>query len=670
MSISTLSKVKIYFHHENKEKLIQRLQELACLHVVDFKETVTAKTHEELIINTEITDIELEKKINDLGFVIRCLSPFEKKSGFLNMLAGSKVLLSTEEYDSVLNSYDETDTVKVVRALEKEEHALLTEITNNEAMIRELEPWKSLDINLEEIKDTQRTCMRLGKVPLNKLTPLKDSLEKITDLYELHEVNALSESACILISYMKEFEDEVEDALTIYSFERKDFLKQSGRVSDIISSYLKKDEEDDKRLAEIAVELLAYAKELPKLKVKYDHLFNEYKKKRVEQNFGRTERVSLVDGYVDSEDLPKLKELIESEFEFAELEEVEISKDEKIPTKLKNKSASTQSFELVLDLYGMPANRSFDSTRFLMPFFAVFFGLCLTDGGYGILLVLFSAFMIKKYRPIFGSSKLMRMLLICGIATIGAGAITGGWFGDIIDKLPDSMSGLKSAKNSMKLFDPMEQTMVFFMLSLALGYTHIMFGLTMGFIKHVKDGELKEGLCTKMTWIVFLGSLLLWVLALQGVIPAGLTAPSKFILILAAVSIVLFSETGAKSIGIKIASGLYNLYGASSYVGDLLSYLRLLALGLASGVIAVVINQMCALAMEIPYAGMVIAAIVFVGGHIFNMVLSGLGAFVHTLRLNYVEFFPKFFVGGGKMFKPFKMEPSYMIFNDEEGGNS
>ncbi|MFC1855133.1 V-type ATP synthase subunit I [Thermodesulfobacteriota bacterium] len=644
---------------------MKRLQELACLHVVDFKETVLAKDHEDMVSQSDFINPEVEKKINDLNFAIRCLQPFEKKTGILNMLVGKKVLLTKREYEDIVKDFDESDIVKEVRALESEEHALLTEITNNEAIISELAPWKSLNVKVEELTDTKTTCIRLGKLPANKVNNLRDTLDKITNLYELNEINSSSESTYILISFMNEFEDTIEDALTMENFERKDFLKQSGKISDIIASCVAKDKKADDRLKAIGAALQEYSKHLSKLKVMFDHTLNQYGKLRVEQNFGKTDNVNLLEGYIDSADLSTLKDSIEGEFKFAQVEEVELGKDETVPTKLKNKGV-TQSFEVVLDLYGMPSSKSFDSTSYLMPFFAVFFGFCLTDGGYGILLALFSIFMIKKYKPIFGKSKLMWVLFVSGITTIFVGAITGGWFGDIVDLMPASMDGLKGLKDSVKLFDPIKQPMVFFMLSLALGFIHIMFGLVIGLIKHIKDGELKEALCTKFTWIMFLMSILFWVFAMQGIFMAGAAGFFKTLFIASAVAIVLFSETGASSIGIKIASGLYNLYGATSYFGDLLSYLRLLALGLASGVIAVIVNKMAGLTMDIPVVGFIIAAIVFVGGHVFNLVLSGLGAFVHTLRLNYVEFFPKFFVGGGKIFTPFEMESSYLIFDEEK----
>jgi vacuolar-type H+-ATPase subunit I/STV1 len=206
MSISTLAKVNILFHDENKEQLIHRLQELACIHVVDFKETVIAKSHEDLIIKEELSDTKLEKSLNDLRFAITCLSPFRKESGLLSMIAGKKVVLSKKEYQNILESFNESEIVKKVIALEKEEHKLLSEITNNETVMRELDPWKGLDIDIEGVKDTETTCVRLGKLPANKLGNLKKSLEKITTLYELMEINAVGESVYVLICFMKEFE--------------------------------------------------------------------------------------------------------------------------------------------------------------------------------------------------------------------------------------------------------------------------------------------------------------------------------------------------------------------------------------------------------------------------------------------------------------------------------
>ncbi len=541
---------------------------------------------------------------------------------------------------------------------------MLTEITNNVSVIRELEPWRNIGIDVENIRDTNTNHIRTGIIKAGKLKSLRDSLDGITDLYALHEINTVGEAVYVMLTYMKEFDDLISDALTIAGFERKESKGYSGRIPDIIEKYIQKDEKDDALLAHIGRELTDHAHYLPKLKVMYDNVYNQYERDRVKRNFGGTDSVSMFEGFVDEEEFDKLKEALESRFKSAQVEKGVIHEGEKVPTKLKN-SGVTKSFEIVLDMYGMPTVKSFDPTAYLMPFFAIFFGLCLTDGGYGVILAVLSIYLIKRHKLVFGDSKLMWVLLISGLTTIAVGAITGGWFGDIIDYLPASFEGVKNFKNSMILFDPMQESMVFFMISLVLGFIHILFGLSMSFVKYVRDGHLYEGMCTKMTWIVFLLSVCLWILAQNGVAPLSLAAPAKYVFLTSCLAIVFLSETQAKSMGVRLAGGFYNLYGASSYVGDILSYLRLLALGLSSGVIAVVINVICKLALGIPYVGVIVAVLLFVGGHIFNVAISALGGFVHTLRLNYVEFFPKFFEGGGRLFTPFKMESNYMIFNDE-----
>ena len=465
---------------------------------------------------------------------------------------------------------------------------------------------------------------------------------------------------------MKELEIAIEDALTVHGFERKDFQRQSGRVRDIIDSYVKKDENDEKRLNQIGDEFNKYAKDVPKLKVKNDHLFNEYQRIKAEQRFGKTTNVSLIEGFVSEKDLPVLKESIERNFKYASVNEMAITDNDAVPTKLEN-TGVTKSFELVLDLYGMPSSKSFDPTVFLMPYFLIFFGFCMTDGGYGILLSLIALFLIKKYKPIFGDSKLMWVLFAGGLATIAVGAITGGWFGDIIDYLPDSMSGVKALKDKMMLFDPLKQSMVFFVVALGIGFSHLIYALTLSFVRFIQIGKAFDGICDKLTWIIFLVSLLLFVLASNGVLPQNLAIIFKYSFIGAGAAIALLTGRGASSIPTKLASGLYNLYGGTAYVGDTLSYLRLLALGLTSGVIANVINNICKLAYNgLPYFGVILAILIFVGGHLFNLAMGILGSFVHTLRLNYAEFFPKFFEGGGKKFVPFKKDLTYTIFNDEE----
>jgi V/A-type H+-transporting ATPase subunit I len=309
----------------------------------------------------------------------------------------------------------------------------------------------------------------------------------------------------------------------------------------------------------------------------------------------------------------------------------------------------------------MPQHIEFDPTALLTPFFAVFFGLCLGDVGYGLIIIAAMAYFIVKMQ---GDKKLLWLLLVCSIFAVGAGVMTGSWFGDAPQQLAERFGWTFLVKIQQKLmwFDPLKQPMIFFKLALGLGYFQIMTVIVAALIHNIRRKDFISALCDRITWLVMLNCLVLFLFGGK----IGLSAKTCSVLgkvaIAPAVVIVLFSQRQGPWPG-RLGMGVYNLFSTIFYMGDVLSYLRLMALGMVGGGMAMAINIMAKTAAQVPYVGIIIAIMVLVGGHLFNTIMSALGAFVHTIRLQFVEFFPKFLSGGGLMFEPLSKEYKYIYMN-------
>jgi len=439
-------------------------------------------------------------------------------------------------------------------------------------------------------------------------------------------------------------------------FEAISFEKMEGTVSELLEEC-----EDD--LARIGVELgdanqkaAELATERLTLKILYDHYRNLLSREQTQAAAPATEHVVLIEGWVKTKDYRKLEEIV-GRFAATSVGEMDIAEGEEIPVEIDNNKA-VRPFEMVTRLYGMPQHFEVDPTLFLAPFFALFFGLCLTDAGYGLVMIAALAYFVKKTQ---GDKKLFWMLIICSAMTVVAGAVTGSWFGNAIQEFIPGLDGLRRA---LIWFDPLEKPMMFFGLSLGLGYIQIMAGLVIAFGHNLLRKNYVAAVCDQLTWLVMLNSIVIFGFSKVGAINPAVGGLFGKIALIPALTIVLFSQREG-GWGGRLGMGAYQLFSTIFFLGDVLSYLRLMALGMVTAGLGMAINVITKIVADIPVVGWILGALVFAGGHLFNISISGLSAFVHTLRLQYVEFFPKFLTGGGKLFEPLRKGFKHIYVKEE-----
>ena len=274
--------------------------------------------------------------------------------------------------------------------------------------------------------------------------------------------------------------------------------------------------------------------------------------------------------------------------------------------------------------------------------------------GYGLLLSILSGIVIYKFKPKGTVEKLLKLLCLCGISTVVWGALFGGWFGDVIAQVTSGRIELKPL-----WFNPVEDPMKLLIWSFAFGVIHLYAAMGIKAYEAIKKGKILDAVFDTGFWYVFLtGLILLLVGGKAGTI-------GKYMALSGAALLILTQGRTEKNVFKKLTKGVGSLYNAVGFMSDVLSYSRLLALGLATGVIASVINTIGTL-FGFNVIGIIVFAVAFIGGHSFNILINALGAFVHASRLQYVEFYGKFFEGGGKPYKPFKINTKYVnIINNE-----
>jgi len=644
MAIAGMRKIQILVHRDVQERVMKRIQEIERLQITDVKESVTAEHHPDLVSGIEVSDEGPERRLSRIESTLDFLSSVQEKKGFLSGLIPPKIILSPEQYQSIVEEYDEDTTVSRCRELDQERTELVSAVTKLEGIIEQLRPWLALDCPLVGIGSTEHVAIFLGTLTLEALGDFSEKSSEMTEQMVVETVSQDREKAYLLICVHKEISPQVSELLKRLGFEKAGLPELSGKPQDEYEQALKQIDENLQRIHEIEDHSKEYLKDRQNLQILHDHLYGQLQCARIEAKLGQTEKACVIEGWIPQSELRTFEATLKKEFDHLAIIPLDPSAREIPPIALENSQTFVRPFEVVTELYGMPNSREYDPSPLLAPFFFVFFGLCITDAAYGVIITLLFLYLMRRFKVTLGRAKLVGLLFFGGISTILMGAMTGGWFGDLASYLPPWLDGVRRMRLSLMLFDPMEQVLVFIT---------------------IREGNLVDAFCGPFPWLTLLNGLVFFGLSKGDVFSPFVGGLGKWVAILSALAIVLLTDRSSSSWFARIAWGVYGLYGITSYVGDVLSYLRLFALGLATGIIAMVVNLLADMLRGAPYVGWLLFAIIFVMGHMFNILINGLGAFVHTLRLQYVEFFPKFFEGGGRPYQPFRKEARYTIIAEK-----
>ena len=360
-----------------------------------------------------------------------------------------------------------------------------------------------------------------------------------------------------------------------------------------------------------------------------------------------TEKTVLLTGWVPAPLQEKTEKLLTeygAAYEFCDPEE-----GDDVPVSLSN-NAFAKNFEPVMAMFSLPAYKTFDPTALMSVFYVVIFGLMFADVGYGAILLAGCLAGLKLLHPKEGLKRMMKMFAFCAVACIIGGVLFGGYFGDLPNALRQNFGGATDVKSPAVMFDMIENPMGFLVVSLIMGAVHLLCGMGIKFYILAKSGHWFDAVFDVGSWyVLFLGLGLYALIGTPGLIVAGVGA----------LMLICTQGRQEKSIIMKIGKGVLSLYDIVSYASDLLSYSRILALGLASAVIASVVNLLGTMGGP-TVGGIILFIFVFLIGHIINFLVNILGTYVHTSRLQYIEFFGKFFESGGKEFSPLTYETKYV----------
>ncbi|RKY06371.1 MAG: hypothetical protein DRP66_08935 [Planctomycetota bacterium] len=642
MAIAQMTKVMIASHRSEAARVLEALQQAGIVQVLDAERAMVSKDWPELHVEARRPK-DLEDMVLRLDKAIVFLKAYAGDEAGVSMFS-PLVVVDKKKYSAVVDGKEALELLEKTEVVESDIERLSTERENVSGRLDGLLPWKAVQTPVEEMRQLRTANCFTGLLPHQHFDEITAELAELGAAVE--PVGGSGNMHACIIACMADAAGDVQKILRSGDFEAVSFEGMTGTVGELIADCREKLVEIEKGLEDARKKAAEIAKKRLSLQILYDHYQNLLGREATRANAPATESVVLLEGWVKTKDFKRLEKLV-SGFGASSVDKMDIAEGEEPPVEIEN-SKTIRPFELVTRLYGMPDPIDVDPTAFLAPFFAIFFGLCLTDAGYGLVMIAVFWYLAKKMQ---GDKKLMWMLVICSVLTVIAGALTGSWFGNAIQEFAPWLEPVRL--RILKLgFDPLEEPMKFFGLSLGLGYIQIITGIVIAFIHNLRRKEYVAAIFDQLTWLVMINSILLFGLGKAGTIPPGIGSIFGKAALVPAVAIVLFSEREG-GWGGRLGMGAYQLFSTIFFLGDVLSYLRLMALGMVTAGLGMAINVIAGIVGEIPYGiGYVLGALVFVGGHAFNLVLSGLSAFVHTLRLQYVEFFPKFLTGSGKIFEP------------------
>lgn len=533
-----------------------------------------------------------------------------------------------------------------------------TEINRLQTLIAGLEPWKTSDIPVE-VTETKFATVLYGTVNVKtNAEQLKtDVLQQVSSAV-VEEIGSDKQQRYFALLCLKEEKELLYETLRKYNFATIALPEGKGTPKELIAAYQKEIETLQQCIEQKQKELADLAEAKQDIEYLYDSLCIRRDRAKIVGDMLNTETVFYFDGWFPKRCQDAVEKLLK-QYEFY-YEIVEPDADEEVPILLHNNGVVT-AFEGVTSMYSLPSRHDIDPTAVLAPFYFLFFGLMLSDAAYGIILSVGCAIMLKKYKPEGNMYRMIKMFFYCGISTFMWGALFGGWFGDFFTVAAKTIFGIDFVIHPI-WFNPLEEPMKLLIFSLILGGIHIFVGMGVQAYMYIRDGHALDAVLDIGLWYLLLIGLVLF--GIGGNLNDTAVTIGKYMAIVGAVGILLTGGRKKKGLG-KITGGLGSLYGITSYLSDVLSYSRLLALGLATGVVAQVINTLGALAGG-GVVGSIVLILVFLFGTVFNLAINALGAFVHSCRLQYVEFFGKFYTGGGREFRPFGRKTKYIKILEEE----
>lgn len=620
---------------EHREAILQALQSICAVQLISIGEG-------------EQSSAAAEGRVQRLQSAEELLKPYAGKAGF-----GPKPEATRQELEE-----DIQPALEICAELEGLQRRIAQNGSDTEKrrlQLGSLLPWADMTDPLETVRSTASLKVMTGTVPVDGVNALMET-GALVQLY-----GGEKERAALVICPNEEYAG-IAPSIRATGFQEKGFGDIRGTASENIQRLRTEIEALEAERAQLETRLAGFAPKREEIRRALDGAAIDRDREQSKEALAHTKTAFLLTGWVREDMTEKVRREIEKITDVYYLGFEDPSEGDAVPTVLKNSRLITP-YEAVTNLYSLPAYGTIDGTPLMAPFYFIFFGMMLSDTVYGAVLALGAWAFLKYIKPRGMMENLAKVLLMGGISTIFMGLLFGTCAGV---SWPVIFRGT-ALENTFPIIDSSADPIAMLALCAAMGIIQMFYAVFIAAYSCIKHRDWAGAIVDNLSWVFIITGLLLMAAPSLG-LPAALGTAGKWMAIGFAAVVLLFAGRSKKNVAGRLMSGAGKLYDVTSWLGDVLSYARIFALGLSTGVIGLVLNTLC---WDMLFAsfkgnpvlmvvGFIIVTVLSVALHAFMMAISTLGCFVHSARLQYVEFFGKFYEAGGKAFKPLRYETKYV----------
>lgn len=637
MAILKMKKINLLCLNEKYNSILKSLQEFSEIEFSNYSKDIDISKY------TSTRKEEYVNKLNSLEKTIKRLEKYSVKKSGISSLLEEKEKLTYDEIYTLENDTNILNSIEEVESIFSEIDELKYFIEEDKQNILEYEKISNLKYTLKNLKTLKNVKADILSISRKDYEQYKDNIENVY----LEELSSSKQMYFLSLIYKEDYD------ATMYNLKKIGFsefnINLEYKALDMIEILKNKIDTNTKKIIELEEKIKYISNANLHLFMKmYEVINNRILKEENLEKMLFSKNLILLTAYLPLEKYEvfcdKISKVTNNMFY---IEEEIIEDEQEIPIKLKNRKL-IKPFEMLTSIYSMPKYQEVDPTVYLAPFFWFFFGMMIGDAMYGLVILLASLLGLYVFKLDSSTRNLLKLFMLLSFSVIIWGIIYGSYFGYEFYPL-------------ISITDDYNKVLQY---AIIFGIIHVYFGVFLKGLVHFKNKRYLDILYDCVFWYVCLTSTILLLASSMLSLPSFVTNVSKYIMIISMILIILTGGREYKNMGARIGFGVYALYGITGFFGDFISYARLMALGLSGAFMSLSINQIVNMVNKGWYT-IIFVILIFVMAHFMNLFLSVLGSYVHTSRLIYVEFFGKFYEGGGRKFKDFKTKTKYVEIEDK-----